>query len=291
LEAAGAGLSAASMAAHGALVIGRFAPSPTGPLHFGSLVAALASYLSVKAQNGRWLVRIEDIDPPREPPGAANTILRQLGALGLRSDAAVLLQSQRLARYKFVLNQLIAAGLAFPCFCTRSQLAGRVHAGRCNAPSRVQPTWRLAVPPGSTIQFHDQHCGPQTQALASTVGDFVLWRSDGWPSYQLACVVDDADCGVTEIVRGMDLLDNTARQVFLAQCCQFPLPSYHHVPLVLGSDGQKLSKQNLAPALDTTNPTALLHAAFEFLRPHLATYGNGLKYADAFEALLQQPRH
>lgn len=243
---------------------GRFAPSPTGPLHFGSLVAALGSYINVHAKGGEWLVRIEDIDPAREPPGACQEILQQLQAHQLHPDQPVIYQSQRLDRYRTVLQGLIDRGLAFPCFCTRSQLAGQPHRGRCHSKSRNQPSWRLLVTP-ERIDFHDYIQGQYGQHLSEDVGDFVLWRADGWPAYQLACVVDDADDGITEIVRGVDLIDSTPRQIYLQRLLGFAQPSYAHLPLVLGADGEKLSKQNLATPLDTRCALQNLRAALEFL--------------------------
>ena len=244
--------------------IGRFAPSPTGPLHFGSLVAALGSYLNVKAKAGLWLVRIEDIDPPREAPQATAHILHALNAFGLHADAAILLQRSRIDAYRAVLQILIQSGHAFPCFCTRSQLAGLPHRGRCAGSSRNQPSWRLRVP-DTEISFDDEICGNYRQILARDVGDFVLWRSDDLPSYQLACVVDDAYSGITEIVRGADLLDATPRQIYLQQLLGYAIPNYAHLPVVLGADGQKLSKQNLAPALDEQHALTLLRKAYAFL--------------------------
>ena len=287
--------------------IGRFAPSPTGPLHFGSLVAALGSYLNVKSSAGQWLVRIEDIDPPREQAGASAQILSALHAFGMHADAPILFQSSRIEVYRLVLQNLIQSGHAFLCFCTRSQLAGSVHRGRCAAKSRGQhgqPSWRLLVPE-LEISFEDAVCGRYSQNLGEEVGDFVLWRSDNLPSYQLACVVDDAYTGVTEIVRGADLLDATPRQIYLQQLLGYPTPTYAHLPLVIGRDRQKLSKQNLAPALDLRHALTLIRQAGTFLQqsesqnaaiaPDLATWLNlscdswqidrvrshGLAYADS----------
>lgn len=244
--------------------IGRFAPSPTGPLHFGSLVAALGSYFNVKSKAGQWLVRIEDIDPPREPPTAAAQILAALNEFGLHADATILYQSSRIDAYRNALQQLIQSGHAFPCFCTRSQLAGAPHRGRCASKSRNQPSWRLLAP-AIEICFDDEIYGTYSQNLRDEVGDFVLWRSDDLPSYQLACVLDDAYTGVTEIVRGADLLDATPRQIYLQQLLGFSTPKYAHLPLALGADGQKLSKQNLAPALDARHALILLRQASVFL--------------------------
>ena len=263
METAGAGLAKPDRQA----AIGRFAPSPTGPLHFGSLVAALGSYLNVKATGGQWLVRIEDIDPLREAPQAATHILRALQQFGFQADAPTLWQSTRIGAYRAVLQGLIQAGHAFPCFCTRSQLAGTPHRGRCASKSRNQPSWRLLVP-NVEISFYDQICGNYRQNLELEVGDFVVWRSDDLPSYQLACVIDDAYSGITEIVRGADLLEATPRQIYLQQLLGYATPKYAHLPLVLGGDGQKLSKQNLAPALDEKQPLTLLRMASSFLGQH-----------------------
>ncbi len=259
MEAASSGVESAPR-----VVIGRFAPSPTGPLHFGSLVAALGSYLDVKSKAGQWLIRIEDIDPPREQVGAGAQILDALNHFGMYADAPVLFQSKRIDAYRDVLQKLIQSEHAFPCFCTRSQLAGAPHRGRCTSKSRNQPSWRLRVP-AAEISFDDKICGHCSQNLVEEVGDFVVWRSDDLPSYQLACVTDDAFSGVTEIVRGADLLDATPRQIYLQQVLGFPTPTYAHLPLVLGANGQKLSKQNLAPALDEANALTLLRQASVFL--------------------------
>ncbi len=262
MEVASAGVKAPARVA-----IGRFAPSPTGPLHFGSLVAALGSYLDVKSKAGQWLIRIEDIDPPREQVGASAQILDALNHFGMHADAPALFQSKRVDAYRDVLQKLIQSGQAFPCFCTRSQLAGAPHRGRCSSKSRNQPSWRLQVP-AIEMSFDDKIHGRYSQNLSDDVGDFVLWRSDDLPSYQLACVTDDAFSGVTEIVRGADLLDATPRQIYLQQVLGFPTPTYAHLPLVLGTNGQKLSKQNLAPALDQANALALLRQASAFLGQH-----------------------
>ncbi len=250
-------------------VVGRFAPSPTGPLHFGSLVAALGSYLSAKSQRGAWLLRIEDIDPPREQPGASQAIIELLSAYQLLPDRAVQFQSQQSVRHGQILQQLIDCELAFACHCSRSELGGQVHLGRCgskvNAAGRA-PSYRFDIKRAPEhIEFVDQIQGKTGENLWQSAGDFVLWRSDGLPSYQLACVVDDADSGVTEVVRGLDLLDSTARQIALQQALKFPTPTYAHLPLVLGADGQKLSKQNLAPALDPQAGPSQLKAALQTL--------------------------
>ena len=256
--------------------IGRFAPSPTGPLHAGSLVAALASWLDARAHGGRWWVRIEDVDVPRCVPGADRTILQQLADCGLVPDAPPLYQSQRSAQYQQALDALVARGLAYPCACSRRdieaalQRLGRekprhgelVYPGTCRAGLQGKPAraWRLRVAPG-LVHWSDRRLGPQQQDVAAEVGDFVLRRADGWFAYQLAVVVDDGAQGVTHIVRGEDLADNTARQLLLQRALGLPAPAYLHTPLVLGPTGEKLSKQSGAQALDTRDPLAALHAA------------------------------
>lgn len=261
---------------------GRFAPSPTGPLHAGSLVAALASWLDARAHGGTWLVRIEDVDTPRCVPGADALILSQLAACGLHSDGPVLFQSQRGAAYQQALEQLAAQGDAYPCGCTRQDIA-RYHAehghhrerhaelvypGTCrpeNGGLNGKPAraWRMRVPCGeaAVINWQDRLLGTQSQRLDAEVGDFVLKRADGLWAYQLAVVVDDAAQGVTHVVRGADLADNTPRQIWLQQRLAVPTPQYLHTPLVLGANGEKLSKQNGAQALDLSDPDDALHTA------------------------------
>ncbi|MGE0329827.1 MAG: tRNA glutamyl-Q(34) synthetase GluQRS [Ramlibacter sp.] len=269
--------------------IGRFAPSPTGPLHAGSLVAALASWLDARAHGGRWLVRIEDVDTPRCIPGADQFILRQLAACRLMPDEAPLWQSQRNALYQTALDRLIHAGLAYPCTCSRKDIEsvhaargierGRftelVYPGTCrDGPTQAgrPQAWRLRVPAGM-VHWHDRRLGPQQQDVAATVGDFVLRRADGLWAYQLAVVVDDAAQGITHVVRGADLADNTARQILLQRALGLPLPRYLHVPLVRGANGEKLSKQNGARALDLADPLAALGAAAHMLGLPPAPHG------------------
>ncbi|HZX69739.1 MAG TPA: tRNA glutamyl-Q(34) synthetase GluQRS [Rhodanobacter sp.] len=249
---------------------GRFAPSPTGQLHFGSLVAAVGSWLCARHAGGQWLVRMEDIDPPREVAGAATDILAALPAFGLVADAPPLFQSQRMAAYDAAFEQLRGADLIFPCACSRSQLAasGGVHRdGQCVAASQPgrTPAWRLRVP-DVEVGFDDALLGPQRERLREVVGDFVIRRADGFYSYQLACVVDDALQGITDVVRGQDLLDSTARQIFLQGCLGLPTPVYSHLPLVLDVDGNKLSKSARAWPIDPTDPTPALRRALAFLR-------------------------
>jgi len=255
--------------------VGRFAPSPTGPLHFGSLVAALASWLDARRHGGQWLLRMEDLDPPREVPGAADAILHTLEAFGLAWDGPVLYQSTRQAAYGAALEQLRAAGLAYDCGCTRREVA---QAGRPGLDGPVYPgTCRNGLPPGKSpravrvrsegaaIEFKDRQQGPIRQDVAREVGDFVIRRADGHYAYQLAVVVDDAFQGVTHVVRGADLLDSTPRQILLQRRLGLPTPAYLHHKLVLTPDGEKLSKQTHAPAVDDTNPIPALMSALEFL--------------------------
>jgi glutamyl-Q tRNA(Asp) synthetase len=260
--------------------VGRFAPSPTGPLHAGSLVAALASWLDARAQDGRWLVRIEDVDTPRCVPGAAETILRQLAACSLVSDQEPVWQSQRGPLYQTALDRLVREGRAYPCACSRKDIeralaaqghphtrhAELVYPGTCRAglAGRAPRAWRLRVEP-DPVQWHDRRLGPQQQDVQREVGDFVLKRADGPWAYQLAVVVDDAQQGITQVVRGEDLADNTARQILLQRALQLPTPGYLHTPLVLGPNGEKLSKQNGAQALDTREPLRVLNEAARVL--------------------------
>jgi glutamyl-Q tRNA(Asp) synthetase len=259
---------------------GRFAPSPTGPLHAGSLVAALASWLDARAHGGRWLVRIEDVDTPRCLPGMDRVILGQLDRLGLQADAPPLWQSTRAAAYQLALDRLRADGWAYDCGCTRSDIeaalatAGRprarfesaVYPGTCRDGLHGKPARAVRLRTrhrgiGPRIDWIDRRLGAQWQDVEAEVGDFVLKRADGLWAYQLAVVVDDAFQQVTQVVRGADLVDNTARQVLLQRALGLPTPSYLHVPLVLGADGHKLSKQNGATPLDLSDPLATLRAA------------------------------
>jgi glutamyl-Q tRNA(Asp) synthetase len=260
--------------------IGRFAPSPTGPLHAGSLVAALASWLDARAHGGRWLVRIEDVDTPRCVPGAAETILKQLHDCSLVPDEEPVWQSGRDAIYQEALDRLVADGRAYPCACSRKDIeqalaalgrphernAELVYPGTCRngLHGREPRSWRFRVEPG-VVQWEDRRLGAQSQDVEREVGDFVLKRADGLWAYQLAVVVDDAAQGVTDIVRGEDLADNTARQVQLQQALGAPVPRYLHTPLVLAANGEKLSKQNGAHAADTSHPLAALNAAARVL--------------------------
>jgi len=260
-----------------ALYTGRFAPSPTGPLHAGSLVAALASWLDARAHAGQWLVRIEDVDAPRCIAGVGQHILWQLQALGLMPDAPPVYQSARAALYQAALDQLVTKCQAYPCACTRKNIAASLQAagvtherhaewvypGTCRQGLNGRPAraWRLLCGSAPTVTWQDRRLGAQSQDVAASVGDFVLKRADGLFAYQLAVVVDDAAQGVTHVVRGEDLTDNTARQILLQRALVLPRPQYLHTPLVRTADGEKLSKQHGAPALDCTDPLAALNAA------------------------------
>jgi len=246
---------------------GRFAPSPTGPLHLGSLLAALGSWLMARQAGGRWRVRVEDIDPPREVPGASAAQLRTLRAFGLDADGPVLYQSTRGERYREALQQILDQGDGFLCHCSRRLLAasGGIHRTCPPGVLRPDPAVRLRVDDDCVVIFDDLIQGRQSQHLAREVGDVVLRRSDGVWAYQLAVVIDDADQGVTHVVRGADLLDSTARQILLQQKLHLPTPRYAHLPLVLGADGRKLSKSLAAQALDEDNPIPALMAAWALL--------------------------
>jgi len=297
---------------------GRFAPSPTGPLHAGSLVAALASWLDTRAHNGRWLVRIEDVDTPRCVPGADHLILQQLQACSLVPDEPPVWQSSRTDLYRHALETLIGKGLAYPCACSRKDIEAAlqrsgsprprhgelVYPGTCRAGlgGRAARAWRLNTENTSfqvsnrplalveharaaidsianqTVHWHDRLLGDQQQNVAEQVGDFVLVRADGLFAYQLAVVVDDAAQGITDVVRGEDLADNTARQIVLQHALGLPTPRYLHTPLVLGINGEKLSKQNGAQALDLSDPLAALNEA-------AAVLGLGVQAGSATEAL------
>ena len=258
-----------------AIYRGRFAPSPTGPLHFGSLVAAVASYLEAKSRAGEWLVRMEDLDTPRNVPGAADDILRALTACGMRWDDAVIYQSARTDAYHAELHRLRALGLVYPCACSRREISdsaisgieGPVYPGTCRAglaPGKTVRAWRIDVR-GADIRFDDAIQGPMHQDLATDIGDFVLLRADHVYAYQLAVVVDDAEQGITDVVRGADLLDSTPRQIFLHKLLKFTPPRYCHVPVAANANGEKLSKQTHAAAVDYARPQAALVPALRFL--------------------------
>ena len=250
---------------------GRFAPSPTGPLHFGSLLAAVGSFADARAHQGRWLVRIEDLDRNRAVAGAERTILTTLEAFGVHWDEAVVYQSQRQGLYQHALEQLRQAGLSYPCACTRREIAahglqgpeGPLYPGTCRSglpPNRSPRSERLRVA-DLELSIADAVQGRLVQHLAREVGDLVLRRADGFYAYQLAVVVDDAEQGITQVVRGADLLASTPRQVYLQRCLGLPRPAYAHLPLVLGDDGRKLSKSLAAVPVEPCHPLpALTHA-------------------------------
>jgi glutamyl-Q tRNA(Asp) synthetase len=259
--------------------IGRFAPSPTGPLHKGSLVAAMASFLDARTHDGQWLVRIEDVDEARTIPGAADAILRSLDTFGMRWDGAVVWQSERKDLYREAFQRL--GNHAYPCGCTRREIAdsrigvasdgAAVYPGTCRnglGPGKSARAYRLRVPDDASecITFEDRWVGAVTQHLATEVGDFVLKRADGFWAYQLAVVVDDAAQGVTHIVRGADLLDSTPRQIYLQRLLGMHTPHYLHVPVVTNAKGEKLSKQTGAHALDAARPLDELISAARFLQ-------------------------
>jgi glutamyl-Q tRNA(Asp) synthetase len=250
---------------------GRFAPSPTGPLHFGSLIAATASYLQARSQHGEWWVRIDDIDPPREVAGASDAILQTLEAFGFEWDGPVHFQGQRHALYAEALAQLRQLGLVYPCACSRKDIAESsplgIYPGTCRNglhPTQQARAWRIRTS-SQPIVFTDKIQGMQHADLAREAGDFVLLRADGYYAYQLATGLDDAEQGMTEVVRGADLLDSTSRQRLIQQTLNLASPAYAHHPVITTPTGEKLSKQNLAPALDTHHAVPLLHAALCFL--------------------------
>jgi glutamyl-Q tRNA(Asp) synthetase len=263
--------------------IGRFAPSPTGPLHAGSVVAALASWLDAKAHGGTWLIRMEDVDEPRCKAEHAQTILHQLSDLGLHSDQPVIWQSERKSVYADSLSKLKQTKQAYGCACSRKdisialQSSGKakerngelIYPGTCRSGvgDKTIRAWRFQIPASdaAVVTWQDCRLGAMQQNVAEEVGDFVLLRSDGYFAYQLAVVVDDAAQGITHVVRGEDLADNTARQILLQRALGLPTPSYLHTPLVMGENGEKLSKQNGAAAIDTSDPVQTLDAAAQRL--------------------------
>ncbi len=257
------------------MYVGRFAPSPTGPLHFGSLVAAVASYCEAKANQGQWLVRMEDLDKPREMIGAADDILHTLVAFGFQWDDEVVYQSQRTSLYQEAFEQLQRKGLIYPCSCSRKEIAdsanngieGLVYPGACRngmLQLRSQHAWRVKVT-DEMISFNDAIQGHQSQLLSRDIGDFVLKRADGLFAYQLAVVVDDASQHITHILRGADLLNSTPRQIYLQQLLGLNKLDYAHIPLVVNESGDKLSKQNLAQPIKKEQAPQLIFDALVFL--------------------------
>ena len=246
---------------------GRFAPSPTGPLHAGSMLAALGSWLLARQAGGEWLLRIEDIDPPREVAGAASDQLRTLAAFGLHHDGEIARQSRRGHLYRDALDRLLVRGQAFECHCSRSELAasGGIHRQCVATAPRADPAIRLRVADGCEIAFEDAVHGRIVQRVDRDVGDFVLLRADGLWAYQLAVVVDDAEQGITDVVRGADLLDSTPRQILLQQRLGAPTPRHVHLPLLLDAAGRKLSKSDAARPVDGNDPMPTLHMLWALL--------------------------
>lgn len=258
--------------------IGRFAPSPTGPLHFGSLLAALASYLQARNNQGKWLIRIEDLDPPREIKGSATGILKQLEQHGLIWDDSVVYQSNHIDQYHDVLQSLRNQNLVYNCTCTRQRVSALngIYDGHCNQKSLslIDASSRFSINRGmqaidhnsDELAFTDSIMGKFHQSLTKDVGDFIVLRRDGLVSYQLAVVIDDYHQGITDVVRGFDLLDSTPRQILLQKCLDYQTPNYAHIPLAINSQGQKLSKQHFAKALTAGNESAQLWLALKWLK-------------------------
>jgi glutamyl-Q tRNA(Asp) synthetase len=254
---------------------GRFAPSPTGPLHFGSLVAAVGSFLDARSRDGEWLLRMEDLDPPREMPGATDAILQTLDDYGLHWDGPVIYQSSRDSLYDTALARLDDAGQLYPCGCTRSDIARALppdkpagyYAGLCRdgLPAGREPRSIRVRVADIGIRFMDRLQGEQQEWLPNTSGDFVLRRADGLFAYQLAVVVDDAEQGITDIVRGADLLDSTGKQIYLQQLLGLPTPAYLHLPVAVNAQGEKLSKQTRALPVSSKHCSETLCAVLKFL--------------------------
>jgi glutamyl-Q tRNA(Asp) synthetase len=265
--------------------IGRFAPSPTGDLHFGSLVAAVASCLNVRSVGGHWLIRVEDLDPPREVRGSSDRILEALQSFGMRSDMPVLFQSTRFGAHRAAVERLLTSGAAYWCGCSRSELpSDGIYPGTCRAglPAGKSPRAVRLKTEDQPIRFHDRIQGEIREVLSETTGDFIVWRADGLPAYQLAVVVDDAYQAVTEVVRGYDLLASTARQIHVQRCLGIPEPAYAHHPVVVTSDGQKLSKRLGADPIEAERPLEVLRLALRFLGqpcPLLAGLGETWRWA------------
>ncbi|HET6629314.1 MAG TPA: tRNA glutamyl-Q(34) synthetase GluQRS [Woeseiaceae bacterium] len=252
--------------------VGRFAPSPTGALHFGSLMAAVASCLQAKSQNGLWLVRMEDIDPPREPPGADTLILRALEAYGLAWDGRVLYQSTQDQWHRELIDRLVAEGSAYPCGCSRNELAGAargplgpIYAGTCRSGSTASRTAIRLRTTDEPVGYEDLLQGPQSQRLESESGDFVIRRRDGLIAYQLAVAADDSAQGITEVMRGIDLMDSTPRQLHLQRLLGFATPQYAHLPVAVDARGRKLSKSTGARAVPIGEPRPVLVRALQAL--------------------------
>lgn len=285
-------MDSASATAQGEPYRGRFAPSPTGPLHFGSLVAALGSYLDARAHGGQWLLRIEDVDTQRSVAGATEAIVRTLAGFGFEWDGEVVVQSQRLDLYHAALVRLQLDGDVYPCACSRSAIASAtdrrsvdgalLYPGTCRSglpAGSAARAWRLRVP-DREVRFVDRVQGESRQNLERDVGDFVLLRADGLYAYQLAVVVDDAAQGVNAVVRGVDLLDSTARQIYLQQRLGLPMPTYAHLPLAVNAAGEKLSKQTHAAPVSAAQGSAPLLAALRLLGQSVPDELNGVPLAE-----------
>lgn len=267
---------------------GRFAPSPSGPLHLGSMLAAFGSWLLARHARGEWLLRIEDIDPPREVTGAATQQLKTLAAFGLHPDLPPEYQSTRHSHYRRALDELLDTRQAFECHCSRAEVSaqGGIHRHCVARRRRSQPAIRLRVPAGSEVMFDDGLQGVQQQDVASDVGDFVLLRADGCWAYQLAVVVDDAEQGISDVVRGADLIDSTPRQIVLQRALGLPTQRYLHLPLLLDADGRKLSKSLAALPVDDTAPLPVLKQLWR----ELGQMPEDIADARTLEALLQMAR-
>jgi glutamyl-Q tRNA(Asp) synthetase len=269
---------------------GRFAPSPTGPLHFGSLVAAVGSYLDAKAHGGVWLVRMDDLDLSRTVPGAADLILRSLESLGMAWDEPVVYQSKRSAAYEAALKVLKKRKLIYPCACSRREIAdsavggldGPIYSGTCRKGLLAGRAARAdrVITDNTRIELKDVIQGKIVHSLERQVGDFVVKRADGYYAYQLAAVVDDAAQGITDVVRGADLLDSTTRQIYLQQLLGYTTPRYAHLPVAVNVLGEKLSKQTLAAPIDNRELLATLNAALAFLGQDTITDADPKKMAD-----------
>ena len=268
---------------------GRFAPSPTGDLHAGSLLAAFGSWLLARRAGGEWLVRVEDLDPPREVAGAAHRQLAALEAFGLIPDGPVAWQSNRSHLYQKALDRLLTGGQAFVCHCSRTDLAAAhgIHRACVARSPRPGAAVRLRVPDGSRVAFDDAIQGRIEQDVAREVGDFVLRRADGFWAYQLAVVVDDAAQGITDVVRGADLLDSTPRQMLLQRALGLPTPRYAHLPLVRGPDGRKLSKSDASQPVDPGDPLPALRAAWVRLGQTPSALADAVGTADLLERALR----
>jgi glutamyl-Q tRNA(Asp) synthetase len=254
---------------------GRFAPTPSGPLHFGSLVAAVGSYLEAKVNDGEWRLRIDDLDPPRVAPGAVDAILRCLAALGFEWDGAVVFQSRRWPAYHAALHRLLRLGALYPCACSRKEIAesglagidGPIYPGTCRRglpPGRPARALRLRVADGS-VTFDDGQLGPQHRELAREAGDFIVYRAGGAVAFHLASAIDESEMGITHVVRGADLLESSARQIHMLSLLDLPIPRYTHLPVAVDGNGEKLSKQTRAAPVDTARPVPVLCAVLRFL--------------------------